>query len=299
MHLEAYVAVDFKLEYYEETGDASCELGWSLKGVASPEIAEAVELAKRSDVAIIVAGVIEGEGQDRAFLDLPGNQEEMIRQVSATGTPVVVVLVAGSPVTMQNWVAHVPAILDAWYPGQEGGTAVADVLFGDVNPGGKLPMTFPLSVGQCPTYYNLEPTGRGYDYVDLSGKPQFPFGFGLSYTTFSYSNLRLTPDHIGKKQNVSVSFDLENTGSVAGDETPQVYLHQAVSSIVRPLKQLVDFQRMTLNPGEKKTVTFTLKPNQLAIWNAKMKREIEAGKFEIMVGSSSSDIHLNGVVEVK
>jgi len=299
MHLEAKVPVDLKLEYFEQTGEASCELGWSFKGVATPEITEAVELAKRSDVAIIVAGIIEGEGQDRAFLDLPGNQEELIRQVSATGTPVVVVLIAGSPVTMQHWVDHVPAILDAWYPGQEGGTAIADVLFGDVNPGGKLPMTFPLSVGQCPTYYNLEPTGRGWDYVDLSGKPQFPFGFGLSYTTFAYSNLKVTPDQIGKKQEVTVSFDLENTGKVAGDETPQLYLHQAVSSIVRPIKELEDFKRITLAPGEKKTVTFTLKPDQLAIWNAKMKRVIEPGKFEIMVGSSSADIQLNGSVTVK
>jgi beta-glucosidase len=299
VHLEAGEAVSFKLEYFEETGQASCQLGWGLQGVASPEIAEAVELAKKSDVAVIVAGIIEGEGQDRAFLDLPGNQEEMIQKVAATGTPVVVVLMAGAPVTMQHWVNQVPAIVDAWYPGQEGGTAVADVLFGDVNPGGRLPMTFPLSVGQCPTYYNLEPTGRGYDYVDLSGKPQFPFGFGLSYTTFEYSNLKVSPTTIGKKQNVEVSFDVTNTGNVAGDETPQLYLHQEVSSIVRPLKQLINFQRTSLAPGEKRTVTFTVKPDQLAIWNAKMKRVVEPGKFEFMVGSSAEDIKLHGETTVK
>ena len=299
MHLEANVPVDLKLEYFEDTGDASCQLGWSLKGVASPEIAEAVNLAKHSDVTVIVAGIIEGEGQDRAFLDLPGNQEELIKQVTATGKPVVVVLIAGSPVTMRSWVDHVPAILDAWYPGQEGGTAIADVLFGDVNPGGKLPMTFPLSVGQCPTYYNLEPTGRGWDYVDLSGKPQFPFGFGLSYTTFEYSNLKLTPDTIGKKQDVTVTFDVQNTGSLSGDETPQLYMHQAVSSIVRPVKELVGFKRIKLEPGQKTTVTLTLKPDQFAIWNAKMKREIEKGRFDFMVGSSSADIRLSGSVTVK
>jgi beta-glucosidase len=246
-----------------------------------------------------VCGIIEGEGQDRAFLDLPGNQEELIRRLSATGTPVVVVLIAGSPVTMQHWVDHVPAIVDAWYPGQEGGTAIADVLFGDVNPGGRLPMTFPLSVGQCPTYYNLEPSGRGYDYVDLSGKPQFPFGFGLSYTTFAYSNLDVSPKTTDKSGNVTVSFDVENTGSVAGDEVPQLYLHQAVSSVVRPLKELMDFKRLSLAPGEKKKVVFTLRPDQFAIWNAKMKRVIEAGQFEIMVGSSSADIQLRGTVQQK
>lgn len=298
-HFEAGVPVSFRLEYFEETGQASCEMGWALKGVVAPEIAEAVDLAKRSDVAVVVCGIIEGEGQDRAFLDLPGNQEELIRKVAATGTPVVVVLIAGSPVTMQHWVDQVPAVVDAWYPGQEGGAALADVLFGDMNPGGKLPMTFPLSVGQCPTYYNLEPSGRGYDYVDLSGKPQFPFGFGLSYTTFAYADLSISPKQAGKTSNVEVSFTVENSGNVAGDEVPQLYLHQSVSSIVRPMKELVDFRRISLAPGEKKKVTFTLQPDQFAIWNAKMKRAIEPGNFEIMVGSSSADIRLRGSVTEK
>jgi len=293
-HFEAGVPVEFKLEYFQETGDAVMKFGWGLPGVANPEMAEAVELAKRSDVAVIVTGIIEGEGQDRAFLDLPGNQEELIREVAATGKPVVVILLAGSPVTMQHWIDRVPAILDAWYPGQEGGTAIADALFGDVNPGGKLPMTFPLSVGQCPTYYNLEPSGRGYDYVDLSGRPQFPFGFGLSYTTFSYTNLHVSSEAITKAESITVSFDVENTGKVAGDDVPQLYLHQSVSSIVRPMKELEDFSRITLAPGEKKTVSFTLKPDQMAIWNEKMKRVIEKGKFEVMIGASSDDIKLRG-----
>lgn len=294
-HTEAGTPIDVKLEYFQGEGEASIELGWGAVSDNSPAIAQAVELAKRSDVAVIVAGIIEGEAQDRAYLDLPGDQEELIRQVAATGKPVVVVLIAGSPVTMQKWVGQVPAILDAWYPGQEGGTAIADALFGDVNPGGKLPMTFPLSVGQCPTYYNLEPSGRGYDYVDLSGKPQFPFGYGLSYTSFEYSNLHVTPT-AKKSESVTVSFDVKNTGKVAGDEVPQLYLHQEVSSIVRPLKELKDFSRISLAPGESKTVTFTLKPDQFAIWNEKMKRQIEPGKFEIMIGSSSDDIRLRGSV---
>jgi len=293
MHFEAGVPVEMKLEYYEQDGQASCQLGWGMANDNKPEISEAVDLAKRSDVAVIVAGIIEGEGQDRAFLDLPGNQEELINAVAATGKPVVVVLVAGAPVTMRNWIDKVPGILDAWYPGQEGGTAIADVLFGDVNPGGKLPMTFPLSVGQCPTYYNLEPSGRGYDYVDLTGKPQFPFGFGLSYTSFGYSNLHVTPSKAKQGESVTVTFDVQNTGKVAGDEVPQLYIHDLVSSIVRPMKELRDFSRITLQPGEKKTITFTLKPDQLAIWNAQMKRVVEPGEFEVMIGSSSDDIRLH------
>jgi len=294
IHLRAGVPVDFKLEYFENTGQASAKLGWGIEGRGNPEINQAVQLAKKSDVVIIMAGIIEGEGQDRAYLDLPGNQEEMIQKVTATGKPVVVVLVAGSPVTMQHWVDKVPAILDAWYPGEKGAVAIADTLFGDNNPGGKLPMTFPLSVGQCPTYYNLEPSGRGYDYVDLSGRPQFPFGFGLSYTTFEYSNLKITPDRVGYHDSVQVSFDVQNIGPVVGDEVAQLYLHQAVSSIVRPIKELEDFSRITLQPLQRKTVTFTLKPNQMAIWNEKMRRVIEPGRFEIMVGSSSDDIRLRG-----
>lgn len=294
LHFEAGKPVPFQLDYFQAEGGASMQLGWTLVGTQEPEIAQAVELARRSDVTIIVGGIIEGEGQDRAYLDLPGNQEELIQKVAALGKPVVVVLVAGAPVTMQHWIDRVPAIVDAWYPGQEGGTAIADVLFGDVNPSGRLPITFPRTVGQCPIYYNMEPSGRGYDYVDLTGRPQFPFGFGLSYTTFDYSNLRISPDDPGKSDSVTVTFNVKNTGAVAGDEVPQVYLHQQVASVVRPMKELVAFQRISLAPGETKTVSLTLKPDKMAIWNEKMKRVIEPGKFDVMVGSSAEDIHLNG-----
>jgi beta-glucosidase len=294
LHVEAGVPLDIRLEYFEEAGEASVQLGWGLDSGVAPEIDEAVELAKRSDVAVVVAGIVEGEGQDRALLGLPGTQEETIRRIAATGTPVVVVLIAGAPVTMEGWIDRVPAILDAWYPGQEGGTAIADALFGDVNPGGKLPITFPRDVAQCPVYYGIAPSGRGYDYVNLTGKPRFPFGFGLSYTTFGYSNLRISPDKAGKNAPVTVSFDVQNTGPVAGDEVAQLYLHQAVSSIVRPMKELKEFARVRLAPGEKKTVTFTLKPDAMALWNERMKRVIEPGRFEVMIGSSSDDIRLRG-----
>jgi beta-glucosidase len=299
IHLQAGVPVEFKLEYFQAGGDASVELGWSLGDSNSPDIDEAVDLAKRSDVAVIVAGIIEGEAQDRAHLDLPGDQEELIQRVAALGKPVVVVLTAGAPVTMEKWIDKVPAILDAWYPGQQGGTAVAETLFGDVNPAGRLPMTFPRYIGQVPIYYNMEPSGRGYDYVDLTGKPQFPFGYGLSYTSFEYSNLKISPENPSKSDEVVVTFDVKNTGQRAGDEVCQLYIHQAVSSIVRPLKELKDFARIPLEPGQSKTVSFLLKPDQFAIWNEQMKRTIEPGRFEIMVGSSSDDIRLNGTVREK
>jgi beta-glucosidase len=255
-------------------------------------------LAQRSDAAVVCVGIREGEGQDRAFLDLPGNQEALINAVAATGKPTVVVLIAGAPVTMSKWIDNVGGVIDAWYPGQEGGTAIADVLFGDVNPAGRLPITFPLSVGQCPTYYNLEPSGRGYDYVDLTGKPLFAFGYGLSYTTFKYSDLKITPEKIGTKQNVTVTFTIENTGSKAGDEVPQLYIHDLVASITRPMKELRDFARITLQPGEKKTITFTLTPEQLSFLDAHMKPVVEPSKFDVMIGASSDDIRLNGSFEV-
>src|SRR5687768_963240 len=157
------------------------------------KIAEAIDLVHQSDAAIVVAGLEEGEFRDRAMLGLPGRQEELILRIAATGTPVVVVLVGGSAVTMSRWLPRVSAVIDAWYPGEEGGHAVADVIFGDYNPSGRLPITFPMSEGQLPLSYNHKPTGRGDDYLDLTGQPLFPFGFGLSYTTFEYSNLRVEP----------------------------------------------------------------------------------------------------------
>lgn len=298
VNLSAGQAVPITVEYMEMSGQASITLGWRLPDQESPLIEEAVALAKRADAVVVVAGILEGEGRDRAHLDLPGDQEEMIQAVAATGKPVTVVLIAGAPVTMERWGERVGAILCAWYPGQEGGTAIADVLFGDVNPSGKLPMTFPLNVGQVPTYYNMEPSGRGYDYVDLTGKPKFAFGHGLSYTTFAYSNLKLSSQKINSRQSVTVSFDVENTGSMAGDEVPQLYIRDMVASIVRPMKELRDFARINLKPGEKKTVRFTLKPEQLAFLDAKMKPVVEPGVFEVYVGASSDDIRLRGSFEV-
>jgi len=283
-----------KVEYYQAAGQASVRLGWHLQGATDSFMAQVRDAASNADVSIVFAGIREGEGQDRSFLKLPGNQEDVIKAAAASGKPVVVVLVAGSPVTMEGWDEKVPAILDAWYPGQEGADAIARILFGDANPSGKLPMTFPRTVGQCPLYYNYEPSGRGYDYVDGSGQPLFPFGHGLSYTTFEYKNLKIAPG----SPLFTASIDVTNTGQRAGTEVVQLYTHQEVASVIQPLKQLEGFQAVEFQPGETKTVTFELGFDQLSMWDANMRRVVEKGKFDVMVGSSSADIRQRGTLTV-
>jgi beta-glucosidase len=250
-------------------------------------------------VAIVVAGIEEGEFQDRASLALPGKQEELIRAVTATGTPVVVVLVGGSAITMSSWLDSVAAVIDVWYPGEEGGPAVADVLFGEVNPAGRLPITFPLSEGQLPLGYDHKPTGRGDDYRDLSGRPLFPFGYGLSYTTFEYSDLRITPDTIGSAGSVTVQATISNTGSRAGDEVVQLYLEDPLASVARPVMALQGFARIHLAPGEQREVAFTLTPEQLRMLDADMQWVVEPGEFRVLVGGSSRDIRLRGTFMVE
>ncbi|MGC9063472.1 MAG: glycoside hydrolase family 3 C-terminal domain-containing protein, partial [bacterium] len=233
-------------------------------------------------------------------LDLPGVQEDLIREVSNAGTPVVVVLINGSAITMTRWIDGVQAILEAWYPGEEGGNAIADILFGDYNPGGKLPITFPKFVGQLPLYYNYKPSGRVEDYADLRGtQPLFPFGYGLSYTEFKYSNLKISPEVIGKDGKVNISLDIENVGRYKGDEIVQLYICDLVSSVSRPVKELRRFKRVTLDVKEKKSINFTLTPEDLAFLDMDMKLIVEPGVFEIMIGASSLDIRLSGRFEVK
>ena len=292
--LEAGKEYDIKIEYYEHRGFAVAQLGWDYRELPE-EIEKAIDIAKKSDVAVIFVGIIEGEGKDRAILELPGLQELLIEEVLKTGTPTIVVLMTGSAVT-GNWIKDVPAILQAWYPGQEGGIAIAEVLFGEYNPGGKLPFTWPQYVGQLPLYYNYKPTGRGYDYVDMSGTPLFPFGHGLSYTKFSYSNLRIEEKEGGR---IEVSVDIENIGDREGDEVVQLYIHDVVASVARPVKELKGFKRITLKPGEKATVNFTISPNDLALFDMNMHRVVEPGIFEVMVGSSSEDIRLRGTFRIK
>lgn len=278
--------------------------GCKLTGNSKEGFGKAINVAKKSSVAILFVGnsapETEGEQRDRCNLDLPGLQEDLIKEICNTGTPVVVVLINGSAITMSKWINKVEAIVEAWYPGEEGGNAIADVLFGDYNPGGKLPITFPKTIGQLPFYYNHKPTGRVDDYVDMRGKQaMFPFGYGLSYTEFEYSNLKINPEKINPEGKVNISTEVENVGRYKGDEVVQMYIHDAVATIARPVKELKRFKRITLEPGERKTVHFTLTSEDLASYDIDMNLGVEPGIFEVMIGSSSEDIRLKGVFEVK
>jgi len=288
------------IEYYEPSGNAWFRLVWDV-GVEDETagIDRAVSLAGKSDAVVIVAGIEEGEFQDRAYLHLPGRQEELINRVAATGKPVVVVLIGGSAITMSNWLKNVSAVIYAWYPGEAGGEAVAEILFGLYNPAGRLPVTFPVFEGQLPLVYNHKPTGRGDDYLNLTGQPLFPFGFGLSYTTFEYSHIHLDRNIIGKGDSVYVHVNIQNSGHVAGDEVVQLYLRDELASVARPVKELKSFRRISLNPGESKTVSFLISPEMLSMFNADMKKVVEPGDFRIMIGASSKDIRQRIILKVE
>ncbi|HSE53064.1 MAG TPA: glycoside hydrolase family 3 N-terminal domain-containing protein [Gemmatimonadales bacterium] len=291
---------DIRLEYFETTGNARVRLVWDGEPDSSgAAIDSAVALARGGDVVVLVAGIEEGEFRDRARLSLPGRQEDLIRAVAATGTPVVVVLVGGSAITMSGWLDEAEGVLLAWYPGEEGGRAVADVLFGDANPAGRLPVTFPMAEGQLPLSYNHKPTGRGDDYLDLSGQPLFPFGFGLSYATFEYSDLRITPAAIGPDARAVVRLRVRNTGTRAGDEVVQLYVRDVLASVARPVLMLAGFQRIGLGPGEEREVSFALGPEQLRMLDADMRWVVEPGTFRVLVGGSSRDIRLRGDLVVR
>ena len=286
----------FRLEFFEATGNARVKLVWDagVRDSSDAMIARAAALARQSDVAIVVAGLEEGEFRDRAMLSLPGRQEALIRAVAATGTPVVVALVGGSAITMSAWLDRVDAVVDVWYPGQQGGRAVADVLFGDVNPGARLPITFPMAEGQLPLYYNHKPTGRGDDYLDLTGQPLFPFGYGLSYTSFAYSDLRIEKVDGDAAIAARVHCTVRNSGARAGDEVAQLYLHDVLATVVRPMSELAGFARLRLAPGESRTIAFPIRRAQLELLNANMTRVLEPGTWRVMVGASSRDIRLRG-----
>jgi len=289
-----------RLEYFESTGNARLRLVWDAGVIddSGARIDEAVALAQGSDAAVVVAGVEEGEFRDRAFLELPGRQEELIRRVAAAGRPTVVVLVGGSAITMSSWLDAPSAVVDIWYPGEQGGGAVADLLFGDVNPAGRLPITFPMSEGQLPLYYDHKPTGRGDDYVDSSGMALFPFGFGLSYTTFEYAALTIDPAAIGPSDSATVSCTVRNTGGRTGDEVTQLYISDVLASVARPVMELKGFERITLAPGQSTKVTFRLGPDELRMLDRDMHWIVEPGAFRVMVGSSSKDIRLRGELVV-
>jgi len=292
--LQAGKEYDIRMEYYQDRGGASATLGWEFNADTDKRFMAAVEAARRSDAAVVFLGINEGEGEDRANLDLPGAQEHLVSAVAETGVPTIVVLVGGSAVTMSRWMNKASAIIEEWYGGEEGGTAIAEVLFGDCNPGAKLPITFPQSVGQVPLYYDHKPTGRGDDYVDLSGKSLFPFGFGLSYTRFEYSNLTITPGTVASNGSITIEVDVENVGGRKGDEVIQLYLHDGVRSVSRPVKELKGFQRITLEAKEKRTVSFSLHPADLSLLDEHLNNVVQAGSVDVLIGSSSEDIRQKG-----
>ena len=254
-------------------------------------IPEAVALAGKADVVILGLGEwlkISGEGFDRSDLNLPGQQEELLEAIVATGKPVVLVLQNGRPLSITWSAKNVPAILEAWYPGESGGKAIAETLFGDNNPAGRLPVTFPRSVGQLPDYYNHFPSKNG-QYVEGDSSPLFVFGYGLSYTTFQYDDLNITAPSAGSTNDVMVSCKITNTGDRAGDEVVQLYVRQETASVATPIKALKGFLRIHLQPEESRTVTFNLKQSDLAVWNANQEWQVEPGEYTVTVGKNSSD----------
>ena len=279
------------------------------------QIEQAKRVAGQSDVAIVVVGENEwrtpgkkgtvGEAYDSATLELTGMQQELVKAVHATGTPTVVVLVNGRPLATR-WIAeNVPAIVEAWCPGEKGGAAVADVLFGDHNPSGHLPVTVPRHVGQLPVYYNYPPSKEywlenawGKPYVDMDPTPLYAFGHGLSYTSFEYSGLRISPGETGPGGKVLIRATITNTGRHAGADVVQLYLNDPVSSVTTPVKELKGFKKVWLQPGQSTEVRFELGPRHLSLVNRHLERAVEPGQFKVMIGHSSDEIVLQGAFRI-
>lgn len=285
--------------------------GCDIIDTGNNEISKAVIAAKESDIAVVVLGesawgtpggkITNGEGYDVASLDLTGLQEDLLRAVYGTGTPTILVLINGRPLSIRWAAENIPAIIEAWLPGEKGGQAVADIIFGDCNPGGKLPVTIPRHVGQLPVYYNHTPDksnwiehGWGKAYADMPATPLWEFGYGLSYTSFEYSNLQINPKETGPFGEIRIKVDITNTGNRNGAEVVQLYIRDVKSSVMVPVKELQGFEKITLDPGKKKTVEFILKNENLAIYDRNMNFVVEPGIFEVMVGSSSENIRLRG-----
>ena len=295
VNMEAGRAYDVRIEYYDNIRDAIVKFVWSLPRFAERMIEEAVGAAQQSDAVVMVLGIapaLEGEemkvdvagfrGGDRTDLSLPKAQEDLLKAVGATGKPIVVVLLNGSALAV-NWAdENVPAIIDAWYPGQEGGTALADVLFGDYNPAGRLPVTFYKSVAQLPPFEDYKMEGRTYRY--FKGEPLYPFGFGLSYTKFKYDNLKLSADKVKAGESVRVSASVQNTGDRAGDEVVQLYVTDVAATVPVPIRSLAGIKRISLKPGERQNISFTLTPKQMSVIDDAGKRVIEPGEFMVSVG---------------
>jgi len=300
--ITAKVSQKTKIEYLK---------GCDVIGKDYNEISKARNIAKNADAAIVVLGENEwqapnqtgtdGEGYDVASLDLTGLQEDLLKAVYETGTPTILVLINGRPLSIRWAADNIPAIIEAWLPGERGGQAVADVIFGDCNPSGKLPVTVPRHVGQLPVYYNYMPDkeewikhGWGKAYADMPATPLWEFGFGLSYTKFEYSNLKINPIETGAYGEVSISVAVKNTGDKKGSEVVQLYIRDLIASVAVPVKELKGFKKIMLEPGEQKTVEFRLNHDDLSFYNKSMELVVEPGTFAVMVGSSSEDVRLSG-----
>jgi beta-glucosidase len=285
--------------------------GCEIEGDDKSGFTEAVEAAKKSDVVILSMGErrdMSGEAKSRSNINIPGVQEDLLKELLATGKPVVVLINAGRPLVFNYTADNAPAILYTWWLGSEAGNAIADVLFGDYNPSAKLPISFPYSVGQIPIYYSHFNTGRpatndsnhnyNSSYNDLSIFPRYEFGYGLSYTGFQYSNLQLSKKKIKRNEKLSVAFELTNTGKYEGEEIVQLYIRDKVGSIVRPVKELKDFVKVKLKPGEKKLLKFFIDKEKLSFYNQQLQWVAEPGDFELMIGASSKDIRLKDEFEL-
>jgi beta-glucosidase len=300
--LEAGRSYDIRFDYYVGTNTfAAAKLVWSAPNGERTLREEAINTARQADAVVIFLGLsplVEGEemevpfegfrGGDRTSIDLPKQQEELLKEVQALGKPVVLVLLNGSAIAV-NWAnENVPAILESWYPGEEGGTAIADVLFGDYNPSGRLPVTFYKSVEQLPPFTDYSMQGRTYRY--FKGEPLYPFGFGLSYSKFKYSNLRLSAKTIKAGDSITVSAEVQNASEQTGEEVVQLYISDVASSVPAAIRSLAGFNRINLKPGEKRRVSFTLTPRQMSLIDDSGRRVIEPGRFMVSVGGRQPDL---------
>ena len=294
---------DIRLEFCNDARGARVVLGYHR---GREDWKPAIDLVKKADIAVVCLGdngETSGENLDRTDLVLPGKQQDFLKEIADTGTPVVLVLQNGRPLALTWEDAHIPAILECWFPGEKGGRAIAEVLFGKTNPSGRLPMSFPRAVGQIPCNYNRLP-GGGWRYVEMDWNPLYPFGYGLTYTSFSYSGLQvegdgLTASEVENGANVKVSFTVTNTGSRFGEETAQLYLRDMVSSTVKPTKELAGFEKVALQPGESRRVTLSLGRRQLRTLDQKFEWHVEPGEFCVMVGDNAADILLKGTFEIR
>ncbi len=303
IHLEKGKAYDIKVEFVENGGKAYAKLGWD----ANPhiDIPAAIEAAKKADAIVAVVGMYDDENGDRAMLNLDEAQEQLILELAKLEKPMVVVLQTGNVITMRRWADKVPAIMHAWYPGEEGGNAIAQTIFGINNPSAKLPITIPIETGQVPITYNRFPgkdtkaVDRGIDrFFDVGNEPMFYFGHGLSYTTFEYSNVTLSTSKMAENDSVMISVTVKNTGKISGDEIVQVYTHDPAAVVSRPIKELKAFGKLSLQAGESKILTLKIKAEQLKYYNMEMKKILEEGEIEIMVAAASNDIRWKGILNI-